>query len=522
MAEGGRCELQNPDYRTGLVWEGFVTAGPTLPSPIEFDPATYEVFQVGAAAVEPFFVASKTRTIAFDIPQMSLVGARDGLFVTSWGAHASGYPRASRPHGLLSEIDRKFGPHPAYGDDQVEWSDVGAVKDLTRRLTDGIKRRSEICRWLMDRAPDWELFLTAFSEPHSAGEAFWHGVDDAHLLSDIPQAKAAREALYEVYEALDSALGDLRAALPADTVLVLFSLHGMKQNTGDVPSGVLLPELLYRLRFHRNFVRDATRDGWAERGFPPVIPSPGEWPPTVVRRLSSETPKGLIRRAADTLLPRQLQQRLVNAYVRKKGVGDTFSHGVGSVPPEADIDPDTFGSPKAPLRHVAAWQRPVWPHMRAFALPTFGDGRIRMNMRNREARGSVGPAGYWLSRAATVDLLTQMRDPRTGQPALKDYVLLEGDPYARNERAADIEILWSDNLDSIQHPSVGIIGPFRLGRTGGHTENGFALIQGAGLRGELGSFDARDLPAAIMGLGRFRSSLLDSRSDLAQALSPAR
>src|SRR6185369_14559017 len=78
----------------------------------------------------------------------------------------------------------------------------------------------------------------------------WHGMDPTHPLHEDPSAPAASEALVEVHRALDRMIGDLVSAANG-AAIVAFAMGGMGANHSDVPSMVLLPELLYREAFGR-------------------------------------------------------------------------------------------------------------------------------------------------------------------------------------------------------------------------------------------------------------------------------
>jgi predicted AlkP superfamily phosphohydrolase/phosphomutase len=40
------------------------------------------------------------------------------------------------------------------------------------------------------------------------------------------------------------------------------------------------------------------------------------------------------------------------------------------------------------------WYQPAWPRMEAFALPSFSEGYVRLNVRGRERDGIVDPADF--------------------------------------------------------------------------------------------------------------------------------
>ncbi len=123
--------------------------------------------------------------VIFDVPYATPAAAVDGAVVVGWGGHDPGYPRASEPQGLLREIDARFGPHPACGNDyEIVWYRPDAIDRLCDGLIVGTCRRADIA-WLLRRYPDWELFVTVLSEPHSAGEQLWHGIDATHRRIDV-------------------------------------------------------------------------------------------------------------------------------------------------------------------------------------------------------------------------------------------------------------------------------------------------------------------------------------------------
>ena len=484
-------ELHNDLVATGLVWQAFVTGRTPPASAIEFDPRTYEVVQSPADEEPPAFTRAGLRTIAFDVPQMSLGGRGDGLRVTSWGAHGSAYPRTSEPAGLLEEIDRRFGPHPAYEDDRCRWNDPASVRDLEGRLIEGLRKRATIARFLLDEEPEWELFLTVLSETHSAGESFWHGYADDHILSSIPAAAEADRAFRSVYAAVDETVGEIVAAMPHDATVVVFAIHGMKENTGDLPSAYLLPELLYRLETGRPFLAEPDPGWWDRADKPPVVPAVGEWPPVARKRLSSETAGGLVKRGVRTLLPDAVERALIHKVEeRREGRRQT---GDGSA------------APLSLAAHTPYLYRNKWPEMRAFALPTFADGRVRLNLIGREGAGKVEPSRYAETRKGIEDVLSACKDPRNGGSVIEEIVAYTGDPATLQSHDSDLRIVWKANVDALEHPTAGRIGPFRFGRTGGHTERGFALI--ATPRGTSARLDprpARDLLPTLLRLAGAR------------------
>ena len=79
--------------------------------------------------------------------------------------------------------------------------------------------------------------------------------------------------------------------------------------------------------------------------------------------------------------------------------------------------------------------------MPAFALPSFYDGRIRINLRGRERHGIVDPSRYEETCRDLETLLRECRDPRTGEPVVDSFERASTrDPLCLTGSEAD---LWS-------------------------------------------------------------------------------
>lgn len=491
-ARGTWCRLQSEaTWRAGRVWETFLCGNADFPSATRFDPATYESWQVGSRRKTPFYARIPgLKVLALDVPYMSLWYGVPGAQVI-WGGHDAGYPRASRPAGLLTEIDAAIGVHPAFHNDfNCAWYHAPSVQTLTEALIRGSRRRTDVIRWLMERIPDWHLFMTVLSEGHSAGEMFWHGLlPPEHPLSSTPTAALASRCLREVYQELDAALGRIIALLPPDTAVLVTSIHGMEANHYDVPSMTLLPELLHRASGGSPLLRGPNLRSWRRAGCPAVIPDPcDQWHDHMKRHFGRRP--GRARRLASWWkrsfrAPRPIEQLSV------------------PILPEMQIPPELVDEPVWPLDwQTTCWYMPYWRRMRAFALPVYYDGRIRVNLKGRESAGMVDPADYDATCRWLESILHACRDLRTGAPVV-DSILRwrDDDPLNPSGPDADLVVTWRPGIDGLSHPQFGDIGPFPFRRTGGHTDHGFALLAGPDIaRGTLPTQEALHLTPTIMAL----------------------
>jgi predicted AlkP superfamily phosphohydrolase/phosphomutase len=471
------CRLRQPTPLTEEPWASFLTGGPSPLTPLRFDPDTRQSFEVGAPLVQPFYARLPgLRAIVVDVPRMTLAYPVDGVQITGWGGHHLGYPRASRPHGVLSELERDIGPHPAFRSfHEFRWHHRFDLEFYADRLVAGALRRVEVLHWLMARVPEWDVCLSVAPEAHSAGEILWHGIDEQHPLQRCTDGRAARRLLCRIYSALDTVVGRLVRELPPDAVLVVCSLHGMQRNDLDKPSA-LLPELLARLYAGQRLLDGPDPDVWRRAGCPPVVPMC-----SFAGRLRDR-----VRHQALARVP-----RLVEASRRFRRLVTEEQE------PESDRDPEEIGEYHTRVDlQVACRYRSLWPRMKAFAVPTFTHGRVRINLRGREREGVVAPEAYGAVCDEVEAAVRACRNPRTGRSVVDDIVRL-GD----EDPSADLLIVWKDCADALEHPRAGLIGPVLYGRTGSHSTRGFAFIAGCGMPpGDLGERPAADLLPTIVAL----------------------
>jgi hypothetical protein len=163
--------------------------------------------------------------------------------IVGWGAHDPGLPTTVRPGDLMADVPRYPSSDWLYA---VPWPSVEETKAMGAGLSEGIATRSRVANWLLaDRLDDWDLAVVVAGEPHSAAEAFWHGVERTHPLHEHVSAPFAAEALTTVYRATDRFVATLTETCAAARVVV-FSMGGMGPNDSDIASMVLLPELVFR------------------------------------------------------------------------------------------------------------------------------------------------------------------------------------------------------------------------------------------------------------------------------------
>ena len=471
-SQGVSGRLTNVEYyRAETPWTTFLTG--CFPEktgywgPQQFHQDNYEVSDIKAYDFQeypPFYTfSSDYRVTIFDMPQTRLFPKVKGQQVLGWGSHSQQGPSCSKPENLLQEIVDKYGVHPAYGRDWANCYDLETINTLKTRLLTGISQRSQICQDLLSQ--DWDFFLTMFSETHSGGHYFWH-LSQPHPLSEI---NSGNDYLLETFQAVDRAIGEILSGVSEDTYVVIFSAHGMSSNFLDVPSMFFLPELMYRWNFPG---KTALVEG--KKGTTP--------PPPKVNYFGSDWDWDYWQE-------------------------EIWNQRTSGIELESPIQQQYNGEPMC--WQPVNWYKPIWHKMKAFALPSFSDGYIRINLKGREALGQVLPSDYHQVCHDICEHLSCLIDGRTGKPIVKQVIRTRQDPTTENLKnsPADLIVKWQEDnpTDVVDSPDFGRIGPVPYLRTGSHRSQGFVIIKGPQIKeGEsLPLGKAPDLPAtllAIMGI----------------------
>jgi hypothetical protein len=258
---------------------------------------------------------------------------------------------------------------------------------------------------------------------------------------------------------------------------------------------VLLPELLYRHAFGRSLLTPHSEWTAAPDGLP-VLEGGDSW---------AVASQQWVPRIALPKAPRRLLPDALPALARR------LPRPVKAVLKAARAAATEWGSAGGPdVRLDLSWQpaeryRSHWPRMPAFALPSFYDGRIRINLRGRERDGSIEISRYEETCRGLERMLRECRNPRTGEPMVAFVERAwTRNPLELTGSEADLVVVWRDVAAGLEHPRLGLVGPVPLLRTGGHTgRHGFAYIVAPGLgpgdQGVRSAFDVMPTMARLLG-----------------------
>lgn len=411
----------------------------------------------------PFMALGEDYQVAvFDVPQLRLNSHIHGVQIGGWGAHSPQVPSQSIPPDLFDELVTTHGGHPALHNDYAVCLDLKSTLALKEKFITGIKNKVKTCHDLLQRQ-DWDLFLTVFGEPHGGGHVFWQLSQPDHPLYQSLKQCVDHDPLLAIYQAVDQAIADILTVVPDDMQVVIFAAHGMGFATIDVPTFVILPEFLYRYCFPGKWAL-----GYGDLQDP--LPPPwtymkGNWWERHI--WGTRFDRNPIKRFLRAELPSRLFRMIRPWLDRNNETGLLFGDDLA----------------KQGVREMpwmpAQWYQPLWPSMKAFALPSFSEGYVRINLKGRDPNGIVDPADYHAVCDELEAKLYALREPRTDIPLVDHIVRPRQDPLDRNPKLpdADLIVVWQEKYatDVADSPDFGRIGPFPPYRAGSHRAEGFIL-----------------------------------------------
>ena len=485
-------------YRAETPWTTFLTGcAPEKTgywSPLKYYADTYTVEKVEAynySDYQPFYTLDQGKRVAIvDMPHTRLAENLDGVQLLGWGAHSPQCPSGSKPEALFQEMVSAHGEHPVFRKDGADTLNVPALKRLAENLKTGIARRASICQDLIKR-DNWDLFLTVFGETHAVGHYFWHFSQPEHPLYEQFKSCFDSDPMLAVFEAVDQAIGDIVAHAPDDAQVVVFAAHGMGSNVMDLPSLIYLPEFMYRFNFPGKRGLAAGKEGTKLEGYiSDEAAKKNGWAKTVWNLKYEQNP---LKRFLKAVLPERIKNKLTSYFDGPAG-NDLVS--------PFWLKQQGIPQPFQP----AIWYSRLWPQMKAFALPSFSEGYIRINLKGRDAQGIVPASEYDSLCNELIEALYQMKDARTGQPMVDRIIRTRQSPLDDDPKLpdADLVVIWQEKTaaDAVDIPNMGRIGPVPFLRTGSHRSDGFIVVQGEGVEAgsNLEQGHSLDLAPTIMNL----------------------
>ena len=434
----------------GSTWPSFYTgispAGHGVHYLVQLDPGTYKYRRMTAGPFmtrEPFWMAlgrAGLRTAILDVPLTKLDPAVNGMQIVEWGSHDALYGFRASPPDIVADVGNRFGMHPLAGPCDATRRSVDDYARFVDTLVEGVRRKTQLTRHYLAQG-GWDFFMQVFTEAHCVGHQCWHLHDTSHPAHDPAVAARIGDPLRRVYQAIDSAVGEI-AAMAGDALVIAVAPHGMSHWYG---AQFLFEEILVRL-------------GVSQRRAPAAPADSGA-------RSALDAARWVWRR-----LPASLRAAL--APVRARMRAEQLR--------EPEIGVDTQSSD-------------CFPVLNGLAV-----GAIRLNIMGREPNGRLAPGAEAdaFTRRLSESLL-RIVDERTGQPAITRVIrtsdLCQGEYL---DTLPDLLVEWSDSeatgsrnvgegsgaIVRLRSPEIGVVeGANDYGRTGENRPDGLFIAAGGGI-----------------------------------------
>jgi predicted AlkP superfamily phosphohydrolase/phosphomutase len=267
------------------------------------------------------------------------------------------------PPELKQELNRVTN-----GYEVLPFTDVripGKEKTYLERFKRNIEKQTQAVKHLIT-TQEWDFLTYVFYVTDSAQHYFWHHMDETHPRHNRRKSAKYKDAIKEVYQKVDTAIGNFLSVLPQDTTVLIVSDHGTAPAYG-------------------NFAANA----WLmEKGFLSYRPRGRNW--KIVFRHALVWIKDLLSRYLSSALigfiVRCTPNRLLKMFLFRE-LYRTLSQRIMEI-----VD---------------------WKNTKAYSL---GMGSIFINLEGREAEGIVKPEDYEKVREDIIAEFLKLNDPQGRKP----------------------------------------------------------------------------------------------------------
>jgi predicted AlkP superfamily phosphohydrolase/phosphomutase len=438
-AAGAYGRLATPVYwLAGSPWFTFYTSqNPARHGAFNFlgwraDKMTMERVAKDWLPVEPFWRrwdSNSLRGLVLDMPLVYAPEPFNGVELSNWATHDWLGPTAAYPVELLDWVKLNF-TSSIRQDERFGTLRKKEFFDVRDEMVSNAHKMKTLAVALMKKET-WDMALIGFSALHRGGHKLWNLANVSEEISAAEKPEML-DALRQVYIACDHAVGELVAAAGQDANVMIFSLHGMRDNVCRVD---ILPEMLRRVLKGEN---------------PDNLPAPKKG---LLKQMRELVPIKL-RQRVKTMLPAKFQDKLTSFWR---------------------------------LGHLN------WHETSAFSMFADLQGLIRINLKGREAQGIVEPGvEYELLCEKIARELKTFVDADTGQPLIREIVRSSQIFHGENsDMLPDLLVNWSDTpanqLRAAVSPMYGTIawpapGQNTEGRSGNHRPEGMLIACGENMK----------------------------------------
>lgn len=224
-----------PGFGDGVFWTSLFTGVNAAKHghffPLQFNPISHQLVDYSLdqeLGRDPFWyycsMAGKTVAV-IDIYTAPLVTGLNGIQVMDWMIHdRTGEPR-SWPSPLIDHLHSHYMADPLNGNSESEGRTEHETEQFHQDMVDRIAAKKDACVELLNN--NWDLFCVGFCDAHDVGHQSWN-FDD--LKDGDNQHDIEGDAVLRIYQAIDSAIGDIMQAAGSEQVFIIAGL-GMERQT---------------------------------------------------------------------------------------------------------------------------------------------------------------------------------------------------------------------------------------------------------------------------------------------------
>jgi predicted AlkP superfamily phosphohydrolase/phosphomutase len=369
IAGGARANLETtfPPI-TAVAWSSFMTGkNPGKHGIFEFvmrEQKSNRQLAVNASlrqgrAIWDILGNAGNRVIVHNFPCTYPPQAVNGLLIADFMT-----PRGRRdftyPATLLEELETKFGPYRLHLSQTYANGNVEGVLD---ELNDELEYKAKVTEYLMT-AYEWDAFFQYFWGTDRIQHELWHIFDEEHPRHNPEEAAKYLESVYNYFRRVDEIVGRLIELAGSGAMVWIASDHGFGPAHKYCSfNNWLLQEGFLQLK------KDAVTR------LKKLMFSAGITPENAFK-LVKKLPLGKLRPA--------------------RGVGNTA------------------GASKALSTFFLSFNDVDWRRTKAFSKGNYG--QIYVNLKGREANGSVEESDYDEVCTAIIARLKALKDPQNGEP----------------------------------------------------------------------------------------------------------
>lgn len=368
-------------------------------------------------------------TVAGGVPMSYPHRKAPGFYLGDFLSPAGAADFASDPE-ILRELEAHLGtPYRPWSTAVHEGGNEAAV---LAELTDYLDHHLKTVEFLMKRCP-WDLFMFDLMATDRAQHELWHAWLPSHRMAKGRDLSEVRAGYVDFWKRLDRGVGEIEAALPPDTSMILMSDHGFGPIEWYVNFNVWLLEKGY-IALHDSLYVKQKRWFWKHGATP-------EWFYGLMSKF------GMARSRVDRFRGKQMSwvDRLADSGFLSK-------------------------------KHID------WSRTRAYAQGNFG--QIFVNAKGRQPQGCVAPEDVRPLLDELKAGLMAIPHPETGKP-LVEKVLERDDLYSgpHAHLAPDLVAVLGDwnyrTIGLYDFTTNKLISP-AFGPTGDHRMEGIFIGSGPG------------------------------------------